>query len=110
MTGDRIHPAPSRAGVRYVWEVTPDAETPLTPGCYTIQIFEGGTYRNLASRRKYTVRDIDRHTGEATYEYTRGDGEHVTRTDPAVYLAVVEAVGDTPPALLDTPDDAGGDQ
>jgi hypothetical protein len=34
----------------------------------------------------------------------------MSRTDPAVFLAVVEAVGDTPAALLDTPDDAGGDQ
>jgi hypothetical protein len=109
MSNDRTRPSHRRPGVRYLWEVTPDADTPLTTGTYELQIFEGGTYRNLASRRKYTVRSVDLHTGEITYEYTRGDGEHVTRTDPVMSLAVVEAVGDTPPALLDTPDGAGGD-
>ena len=38
-----------------------------------------------------------------------GEGELVTRTDPVMSLAGSEAVGDTPPALLDTPDGAGGD-
>jgi hypothetical protein len=110
MSNDPTPPSHRRPRVRYVREVTGDAETPLIPGRYTIQILEGGTYRNLASRRKYTVRSVDLHTVEITYEYTRGDGEHVTRTGPVMSLAVVVAVGDTPPALLDTPDDAGGDQ
>jgi hypothetical protein len=91
--------------LRYRWSVAPDADTPLAPGDYLIHIEEGGTYRSLASRRKYTVDNIDSTTAELTYSYTRGDGEHVTVTGEPTELAVVEAVGDTDQALLEQPGD-----
>jgi hypothetical protein len=92
-----------RFGVSYTWEVTADADTPLTPGEYYLLILEGGTYRNLASRRKYTIVEFDAETEQITYEYTRGAGETVSRTGQPTALGVVEAVGDTPPALLAGP-------
>lgn len=81
--------------VRYQWYVEEDADTPIEPGKYVIEIVEGGTYRNLATRRKYTVKDIDTDDEQITYRYIRGDGEPIERTGHPTELAVVEAVGDT---------------
>jgi hypothetical protein len=88
-----------RLAVSYTWKVAADVEAPLAPGVYRLRIVEGGTYRNLASRRKYTVVEVDPEAEQITYEYTRAAGETVSRTGAPTELAVVEAVGDTPPAI-----------
>ena len=92
-----------RRAVRYGWEVAAGVGTPLAPGEYRLLIVEGGTYRNLASRRKYTVVEVAPAAEQITYEYSRGAGETVTRTGHPTELAVVEAVGDTPQAIISRP-------
>lgn len=89
--------------VRYTWVVEPAADTPLPPGEYRVAVAEGGTYRNLASRRKYTVREIDPVSETIRYEYTRGDGEPVEETGCLTALAVAESVDESPGGLVERP-------
>jgi hypothetical protein len=91
------------------WTVAADVDTLLTPDIYLLRVVEGGTYRNLASRRKYTVESTDADAREISYRYVRGEGEPVERTDEPTALAVVEAVGDTSPAVISPSDRQGGE-
>lgn len=94
----------SNTNVAYRWSVAPSADSPITPGVYEILLVKGGTYRNLASRRKYTVVDMDPDRDEIKYEYIRGEGETVARTGQPNELAVVEAVDDSPGGIVSRPD------
>jgi len=89
--------------IAYQWTVTGDAATPIPPGKYEVRLAEGGRYRNAASGRVYSVREITSDTPpRIRYEYTRGENaEVVSREGMAEELAVVQAVGETPDAIVD---------
>lgn len=86
----------------YLYRVSPTVDTPVPPGVYGIHIIEGGQYRNVASARVYSVREVTPGDPDTIrYEYTGGrDAEHVSREGNANELAVVEAVGSTPAAIV----------
>lgn len=88
--------------VLYRWDVHPDVETPVPPGAYVMRLVEGGQYRNVASGRVYSVREIvAKDPPRIRYEYTRGrDAERVEREGEANELAVVQALDGTPTAIV----------
>ena len=91
-----------RVAAEYSINVATGVDTPVHPGKYRIQVVEGGTYRNLASRREYTIVSIDANAKQITYRYSHR-GDTVSRTGPLGSLAVVESVGDTPGGILTEP-------
>jgi len=90
----------------YCCPVAPVADTPIAPGLYHIRLVEGGTYRNLKDRRKYSICELDPISGTVRYEFIQGKGERVEDEHLAPGLGVVKAVGDTPTALVD-PEEVG---
>lgn len=94
----------SETNVAYSWYVDPDSDTPIQPGRWEMLLVEGGTYRNLASRRKFTVVEMNPEQDTIKYRYTRGNGESVERTGNPNELAVVEAVDDTPGGIVNRPE------
>ena len=90
----------------YCCNVAPAADTPIASGLYHIRLVEGGTYRNLKDRRKYSILELDLEAETARYEFIQGRGERVEDEHLAPGLGVVKAVGDTPTALVD-PEEVG---
>lgn len=95
-----------RVVAQYRGVVQPGTDSPLPIGKFEVKIVEGGTYRNLASRRKYTILDINAHQLTIHYAYTRNDGARVERSGRLDELGVVEAVGDSRGGLIQM----GGDE
>lgn len=93
---------PEARAVWYKWKVHDDVPTPIPSGTYVIRLVEGGRYRNAASGRAYSIREIlADDPPRIRYEYTRGhDAEHVERVGDANNLAVVQALDGTPSAIV----------
>jgi hypothetical protein len=83
--------------IAYYTDIEPTANTPLPPGRYVSAVYVGGTYRNLASRRKYKIEAIEAGDGpdaapQVRYKYTGNSGAPVEETGPPWVLGVVKSV------------------
>ena len=90
--------------IEYTWEVSDDDKFSLRSGVYTMELYEGGTYRSLDSEKTYTITEIDPQPRTIRYGYSR-DGELIERNGWPTDLAVVEAIDDSPGGIIDGPTD-----